>query len=159
MNHQNEPPNDLQTEARLSRILRQAPGYRAPKHLAPKVLAAIRSRESMVWWRHSFAQWPVGWKWAFSLLAPLLMAMFTGAFWTLSAHWDASAALDHLEWWRKAASFWQVGSAIFNVGEILVRQFLNAWLVGAGVVCLAMYLALAGLGTAFLRFAWRKATL
>ncbi len=87
------------------------------------------------------------------------MAMFTGAFWTLSAHWDASAALDHLEWWRKAASFWQVGSAIFNVGEILVRQFLNAWLVGAGVVCLAMYLALAGLGTAFLRFAWRKATL
>jgi len=57
--------NDRRLEARIHRELRALPSLRAPRTLAPRVLAAIAARHAAPWFRRSWNTWPLAMKISF----------------------------------------------------------------------------------------------
>lgn len=53
-------PNEQRLADRLHRKLRALPDLKAPRTLAPRVLAALAARQSLAWYRKSWTHWPVG---------------------------------------------------------------------------------------------------
>jgi hypothetical protein len=51
-----DPKDSL--EAWADRALKQLPERRAPAQFAPKVLAAIRKRQALPWYRRPWLTWP-----------------------------------------------------------------------------------------------------
>ena len=73
---------EQQLEERLDRELKELPELQAPPALAARILSAVSRRAARPWYRRSWQAWPVTLQ-AASL--PILLAMFGGLCWSVSA--------------------------------------------------------------------------
>jgi hypothetical protein len=67
----NEIPEDKLAE-QLDPELRRLTGYRAPRTLAPRVMAAIAARNRAVWWTKPWPEWPAGMRLLFLAVSVVL---------------------------------------------------------------------------------------
>lgn len=137
-------PNPEDIEKLIHRTLRSLPERRAPRSLEQRVMAAIEARQSLPWWRQSFAHWPQAAKAAFLLLSGAFAALlFTivfraGANVGTSSPWtSAMGTLAHAK---------MVLGSITDAGSAIARSIPTLWVYGALAFVGVMYATLVGLG-------------
>lgn len=59
--HENEP-FERELERQIDRRLKRLPAPRAPRSLAPRVMAAIVASERAPWYSRAWSTWPRGWQ-------------------------------------------------------------------------------------------------
>src|SRR5262245_32986514 len=78
--------NQHDLECQVDRTLKRLPEVSAPRTLLPRVLAAVRARAALPWYRQSWQAWPMPLQVATIFL---LVASFAGFFF---AAWELSRA-------------------------------------------------------------------
>jgi hypothetical protein len=144
-------------EDALTEELRRLPDVEAPETLIPRVMALIRAKARLPWWRQTWWHWPPAAQ-LFVLLS------FLGLVIGLSCYgpqaWDALAASplgQAVAGWLQALAPLADGlSALVNAFALIIRQTGTLALILTAVVCLAMYLSCLGLGTMMYRVAFSK---
>ena len=149
------PEIDPHLEALVDEELRQLPPVAAPTTLAPRILAAIQARAAQPWWRRSWWNWPPTAQAAFLLLALAIVSLLAGGSWWLGEDLNAYSqqAAQKLS---LLSAFWQSLQALATAVVLLWQKTAQALLVYALVASLVLYLVCLGLGTVFVRFAWRR---
>ncbi len=142
---------DPQLEQWLARKLRELPDQAAPPSLATNVLATLRARQALPWWRRSWFEWPAKMRWSAAAAVPLVVGLIALLGWQL---WpDLQARYTALVEGRAALG--QTVSTWLELGSAGARDYLSAlpsyvWTIGLGLV-VASYLMCVGLGTVFAR--------
>jgi len=135
-------PEEL--EKLIHQTLRSLPDRRAPRSLEARVLAAIETRQSLAWWRQSFAHWPLAARAAFLVVTGVLAAALIGLFFRSGSTVNPSAVLS-----GPAAFFAHlksIASGLTGFGALLFRSIPVLWIYGGLAFFAAMYAALIGLG-------------
>lgn len=135
-------PEDL--EKMIHETLRALPARRAPRSLEGRVLAAIEARQSLPWWKQSFAHWPLAARVAFLLLTSVLAAVLISLFFHADATAEASSLLSGPL--TLLAHIKAIAVGIGNVGTLVVGSIPSCWIYGALGFIVVMYATLVGLG-------------
>jgi hypothetical protein len=142
-------------EEQLSRRLRALPQQRAPGNLIPGVLAKIAARQSPVWWRRPWLEWPRALQISSGLLFAALVACI---FW-----WQDSATLfvrqaatNWLEHWTLFKAAWAIAQTTFAIAQTLIASVKTLYWVIAAFVALVLYFSVIALGGLFCRVAGTK---
>lgn len=148
------PHDDLDLETLIHRELKALPHLRAPRSLAPRVMAALEARQHVPWYRQAWQNWPMPLQ-AASLVA--LLVAFAGLCvggWQI-AHLPAvvSATNTAGNWFGALNAVWRSVGVLVNA-IATVFSSLGPWVVLACVLALlAGYATCVGLGTMYVRFA------
>jgi hypothetical protein len=144
-------------EQQIDLALRQLPVRKAPPTLAPRVMAAIETRKQRAWWQRPCWTWPL----SIQITAMVIyFAGLSGLFWL----GNAAVTTD----WMSSTPSWISGFggyllslgrgfiSLAEAGSLVINTLLRPWLlVGMGIIFL-MYLSCLGVGTLFVRFAYRR---
>lgn len=137
-------PNPEELEKLIHDTLRSLPGRRAPRSLEQRVMAAIEARQSLPWWRQSFAHWPQAAKAAFLLISGAFAALL------VTIVFRAGADLGTSSPWTSAlntvAHAKMVCGSISDVVATVIRSIPSTWLYGGVAFVVVMYATLIGLG-------------
>jgi hypothetical protein len=128
--------------------LQKLPEHPAPEDVAANVMAAIRVRKTLPWWKKPFTCWPRGMQ---SMLFVLLGTSF-GAIVYLASEPAQAVSLDAVT--ERASSLSWVGTLFSSLADfaLLAAQSLSwQWLLAIGVVFSAMYAACVAAGVALYR--------
>lgn len=149
-----KPDTEERLAALIDRELKQLPEQEAPATLVPRVLAALRQRAALPWYRTAWQTWPYALQVA-SLA--VLGAMFGGLCfggWELSHGATANEVTQVLQQWFSGFSVaGNVLSVIAHAGLLAAQHLGPVFLAGCAFAALAAYLSCLGLGTAFVRLA------
>jgi hypothetical protein len=145
------PPNDDQ-ETWVHQKLRALPDRRAPKNLIPAVLQKIQAGQRAVWWRRPWLEWPLSLRIASAALFGTALA---ASYWwqdsfILFIRQSAASGLAHSNLLKAA---WTIGTTLLAIAQYLVASVKTPFLVVAGMVALALYLAVVAVGALFCRVA------
>jgi hypothetical protein len=143
---------DPKLERLIHRELRSLPDRPAPESLLPRVMAAIRERQSLPWWARPWTSWPRG---AQMVSFLLLLGVLGGLGWGWPTAWEAVGPVETVgipdRLLSPLGTLWQ--GIVTLGGEAMA--YLNAegrpLLLMIGCVVLALYLFCVGLGTALVR--------
>ncbi len=150
---QNLDPYDSQRDAQLEILIRKKldtlTERQAPASLAPRVLAAIRTRIQAPWWQRSWLTWPRSLRLA---LMPVLagyagfLIHLGGLLWQKIdfAAWGSRVAEAVLPITGTGDTLAALANAVLAMAAALLRQ--PAFVAGLGL-CLVMYFACIGFGT------------
>jgi len=153
-----EPHEQLQDwEDALDKELRQLPDAQAPDTLIPRVMAIVRAKAKLPWWRQTWWHWPPA-------AQVLVLLSFLGLVIGLSYYgpqaWEALAAssLGHTVagWLQVFTPLVDGLTALVNAFALILRQTGKLALILAAAVCLALYVSCLGLGTMMYRVAFSK---
>lgn len=149
------PEIDPKLEALIDEELRQLPPVAAPTTLVPRVLAAIQARAARPWWRQSWWNWPWVAQAALLLLALTIVSLLAGGGWWLGEDVNAYSqqAAQKL---GLLSTFWQSLQALAAALALLWEKTAGTLLIYVLAASLVLYLICLGLGTVFVRFAWRR---
>ena len=152
----NEP--NPQLEELLHRKLRELPDRRAPRTLAPRVMAAIRQRQALAWYQRSWTTWPRGLQIAAMLLfAALGVLVFTGLG-PLTAGFNLAWVSSAFAWVSGTVElFWSVLGAVAGAVPVVLRNVNQLLLLAVAGTAFALYLSCIGMGTAFYRLVLKPA--
>ena len=150
MSNQVQPPDSLEQWTR--RQLQALPLRPAPRELSARVLAELRRRAALPWWRKSFLYWPVAARVAFVALCLGLADTSVALLRWLNAE-PRGAELSSLltqpvTWLERANTALQSMQAFF---ELVVRHLPGAWLYGGLLAMILLYVTLFGIGAAAYR--------
>lgn len=144
-------------EHAVTRRLRELPDLPAPETLVPSILASIRARAVVPWYRRSWPAWPVGLQGA-SLV--LMLALFGGLCyggWKFSQAETLGHAMRPIgEWFSAAGLIWRTLAVLGDALFLSVRQLNPTVLIALIAVSFFSYTACIGLGTAFFRHTRRQ---
>jgi len=153
-----DPHEDRQDwVAALDAELRQLPDVQAPETLIPRVMAVVRAKAKLPWWRRTWWHWPPA-------AQVLLLLGFVGLMIGLSYYgplaWNGLAT-SHLGqtlggWLQALTPLWDCLAALINAFALVIRQARTLALVLAAGICLALYLSCLGLGTMMYKVAFSK---
>jgi hypothetical protein len=90
-----KPDTQHELESQVDRVLKGLPEVPAPRTLLPRVLAAVRARAALPWYRQSWQVWPMPLQVATMFV---LVASFGGFFF---AAWELSRAAGYAAVSRK----------------------------------------------------------
>lgn len=150
-----EPKDTLETA--MHEKLRRLPELSAPATLLPRVMAAVRARAALPWWRRSWWEWPIAARTVFTGLvtasvalliyfgSPLLTGLTTTASASVPSHWLATIT-----------DFVKGLESVANAGAVVWRAAAQPVILGLLVISSAMYLLCVGAGTMFVRLALRR---
>jgi hypothetical protein len=125
----------------LHGALRSLPSPKAPRSLAPSVLAAIQAKAARPWWQRPLLEWPIAFRSvALASLASLAVAIF----------YSIGLAGNFTGGFEAFSSFSRVGSNLVTAGWNSVPSF---WIWIGGSMLAASYALLLGLGTVVYRIA------
>jgi hypothetical protein len=143
------PPND---DPFLHRILRDLPDPKSPASLAPAVLARLRVRAAIPWWRLPILQWPLAARiTGFAVLAALVIGFGYALGWIPNFEEDAGGVLapeGPLAPWQVAWSGFHAFRTSLATSASLVPLTVW-WTVGASI--LTAYLGCLGFVTLLYR--------
>jgi hypothetical protein len=153
-----EPYEHLQDwEEALDEELRQLPDTPAPETLIPRVMAVVRAKAGLPWWRRTWWHWPPA---AQVLVLLSFLGLLMGVGWYGPAAWDALAASQPGQtvaaWLQALDPLADCLAALASAFALVIKQAGTLALVLAAVICLAMYLSCLGLGTMMYRVAFSK---
>ena len=141
-------------EALIDCELKQLPELAAPPSLLPRVLAAIRQRLSIPWYRRAWQTWPRGLQAAsLALLVAMLVGISVAALGLREAANLSEPAQNARQWLSGAEVIWNTLTVLVRAAELSARQ-LGALSIAACIFAgTAAYISCLGLGTAFVRLA------
>jgi len=154
-----EPTDRERQLARLfESTLRDVPLRRAPSTLEARVMAELRHRASLPWWRRSFSHWPVRARAGFGLGSAALIAwiLVGGASLMDMVQSLPEAGGRWLPWGRLAAA---LAEAVGELAAAIARAVPIAWVYEGLAVSAVLYAALFGLGIAGYRTLYRSSAL
>jgi len=153
MNKESEREQDQKLEQLFDDTLRTLPYQRAPGTLEGRVLDALQRRA--IWWRRSFAHWPLPARTAFVVMCAgfVGLAMLAGN-WTVLAVGSLSAS-DALVVFpaHQALGLLSVAALLISVP---IRVLSPLWLYSALASGAALYVILFGLGAVAYRTLYLK---
>jgi hypothetical protein len=132
----------------IHRQLQKLPEREAPEDLLANVMAAVRARENLPWWKQPFTSWPRGMQ---TLLFVVLGAAFGAAVYLAAKPADA-LSLDAVT--EHASSLSWVATLFGSLTDYLLLAVQNMsweWLMGIAIVFCVMYAACLGAGVALYR--------
>ncbi|HNQ87072.1 MAG TPA: hypothetical protein PKM73_00405 [Verrucomicrobiota bacterium] len=139
---------------RLDRELKRLPDRCAPASLIPRVLAAIRERERLPWYRRPFTGWPGPMR--LVVLAGLVGLLGVATWALVEVVWGWNWGERFPEWAGCATvvrAVWSAADSLAGALVVVVRQ-AGGWVLGASLLLAGtMYLSCVGLGTAAFRLA------
>lgn len=145
---------EKQLEERIDCELKDLPELQAPPALAARIMSAVRHRAARPWYRRSWQAWPVTFQ-AASL--PILLAMFGGLCWSVSALAHRVASVPAVQQVAGGIAGLRVFLRTLNVlGDAVILSFRHFGMGYLAVVFIALFLVYAacvGLGTLSLRLA------
>jgi hypothetical protein len=148
---------EQQLEERLDRELKELPELQAPPALAARILSAVSRRAARPWYRRSWQAWPVSLR-AASL--PILLAMFGGLCWSVSAlaHTVASAPATQKIAGELAGLrlIWRTLSVLSDAAILSFRHLGPGFLAAVFIALVLAYVACLALGTLSLRLAMAR---
>jgi hypothetical protein len=137
-----KPHDEQKLEQLIHHTLRALPQRKAPRSLESRVLAGIAARQTLPWWRQSFAHWPLAVRAAFFVLAGGLAA---GLVWL-----GATGSADWLRAFRgflaPVVQVRAVAAFVADLGATVFRSIPTLWLYGGIAFIATLYAALIGLG-------------
>jgi hypothetical protein len=142
-------PDSEEFEKLIHRTLRSLPERRAPRSLELRVLAAIEARQSLPWWRQSFAHWPHAAQAVFLLLSGVIAAILVTLVFRTGAEVEAASP-----WTSAMSNLRHARLVLASLGEACAAVFRGIpplWLYGGLAFLAAMYATLVGLGAAAYR--------
>ena len=150
------PHPDPQLEAWADRQLKSLPQLRAPRTLAPRILAALDAQQAISP-AQGWAAWPMGLRLA-SLggLALVFLALCLGV-WQATHSSAVTDATQHVTGFFSLLG--SLGSALGSVLGAFVqvaKRLGPIWLSLIAFVVVAGWISFLGLGTAFARLAWSR---
>jgi hypothetical protein len=145
-----EPNKDWETW--LHQRLRSLPATRAPKNLIPAVLQKIAARQSSVWWKRPWLEWPLAVQ---IVSAAVFCGTLATAYWCqdsliLLLRQSAASGLGH---WSFLNAAWTITETLLGIAQYLVASIKTPFLMIAGMLALALYLAVVALGALLCRVA------
>lgn len=141
-------PEEL--EKLIHQNLRALPDRAAPRSLESRVLAAIEARQSLPWWRQSFAHWPMAARGAFLVVTGILAALLIGLFFRSGVAVDGKAVVSGPL--AVLAQLRTIVGGIGAAGSMVLRSIPSYWLYGGLAVIGVMYATLLGLGATAYRY-------
>jgi hypothetical protein len=149
------PETDL--ENLIHRELRRLPGWKAPTTLAPRVIAAIQAQANRAWWQQPFWAWPGLVQVGFFGLLLVIVGVFARFGWWLGKIMTSETWPRPVQHFIElAGSLWDGLTTLVNAFSLVMHSGLQPWLWGLAGLSVIMYLSCVGVGTVFLRFAWKK---
>jgi len=148
---------EQQLEERLDRELKELPELQAPPALAARILSAVSRRAARPWYRRSWQAWPVSLR-AASL--PILLAMFGGLCWTVSALAHTVVAAPAIQKLvgelAGLRAIWRTLNVLGDAAILSFRHLGPAFVAAVFVALLLAYAACVALGTLSLRLAMAR---
>jgi hypothetical protein len=139
----------MKPEPMLNELLRGLPLRRAPAALEYRVCRELERRAARPWWFRGFSQWPAGARTSFVAVCIAIIGLTAGdGAWTVIERMLTNAAVAPLSWTHTTAA--AIRSAC-EVAALLVRVIPVAWIYGALMAGVALYMALFGLSAAAYR--------
>ena len=146
-------------EKLVHRSLREIPDRRAPQSLESRVLAELRRRASLPWWRQSYAHWPALARCVFfvasagfaAAVVAILVDVIRGAG-AAEAGIEVSQSL--LGSFDEAQSLWAFA---WQTGATVLHSIPSLWLYGSLALIALCYATVVGVGATAYRVFVQKA--
>jgi hypothetical protein len=152
-----KPDTQNELECQVDRVLKRLPEISAPRTLMPRVLAAVRARAALPWYRQSWQAWPMPLQVATIFV---LVASFGGFFF---ATWELSRAAGYAAVRQEIGAMFSGLAVIGNVLGVLitalrlvVEKLGTAFIFGCLAAGALAYSVFIGLGTVYLRLAFSQ---
>jgi hypothetical protein len=149
--------NDSQLELEISRELKALPELTAPATVANRVLAALKLRLNVPWYRRSWVTWPLALRMA-SLAA--MLALFGGlclAGWEISRTETIVSATHRAgQWFSGLNTIGSVLNILAGSAALVVKKLGTTFIVACLVAACLGYAIFLGLGTVYFRLAFTK---
>ena len=149
-----KPDSQQRLESQVDRLLKRLPEVSAPRTLMPRVLAAVRARAALPWYRQSWQAWPMPLQVATIVV---LVASFGGFFF---ATWELSRAAGYAVIRQEIVGMFSGLTVIGNVLGVLisalrlvVEKLGTVFIFGCLAAAALAYSIFIGLGTVYLRLA------
>jgi len=151
------PDNQHELECQVDRVLKRLPEVSAPRTLLPRVLALVRARAAMPWYRQSWQAWPMPLQVATIFV---LVASFGGFFF---AAWELSRAAGYAavrqeigEMLSGVAVVGNVLGVLINAIRLVIERLGTAFIIGCLAAAALAYSIFIGLGTVYVRLAFSQ---
>jgi hypothetical protein len=133
----------------IHQLLHNLPDRPAPATLEARVMATIAARESLVWWKRPFMQWPAFWRGLFLVISVLIAVAGVTGFLILhrqgSGHFLAAI---HFGPWLETVTlgraFVTIGHALHIVGDALPSLVPRDWILAGAAAYAAVLLMILG---------------
>jgi hypothetical protein len=149
--------NDRHLELEISRELKALPELTAPATVANRVLAALKLRLNVPWYRRSWVTWPLALRMA-SLAA--MLALFGGlclAGWEISRTETIVSATHRAgQWFSGLNTIGSVLNILAGSAALVVKKLGTTFIVACLVAACLGYAIFLGLGTVYFRLAFTK---
>jgi len=143
-------PEDL--ERFVHKALREIPEHRAPSTLELRVLAEIRRRAELPWWRQSYAAWPVAARVAFVAASGLAAAALVLGFVLATRNTATVQVAGSLsENFGMFFALRSMAAGALDTSGVVFRAIPSLWLYGTLAVLGACYATVIGVGAATYR--------
>lgn len=150
-------PNPDNLEKAVHETLRGLPGRKAPSTLESRVLAEITRRQSLPWWKRSWAFWPTPVRWTFLVFSAALCGLLIAAG---AAVFDAGSAQRFGNFFAQPLSaFSAVLSALQAISHAcrdIIRLIPPLWLYGALAAVSLLYSIVFLVGATAYRVLWQS---
>lgn len=152
-----KPEQQDPLERRVDQLLKELPDLPAPNTLAPRVMAGIRARFSLPWYRQSWQTWPL-------LLQVVTLSVLVVSFGALTfAAWQlgraaglAAVRQEIVEMFSGVGAVWNVLSVLVGAIRLVVERLGTGFIVGCLAAAALAYGLFVGLGTVYLRLVFAQ---
>lgn len=152
-----KPANQHDLECQVDRVLKRLPEVPAPQTLLPRVLAAVRARAALPWYRQSWQAWPMPLQIATILVLVASFGVFLFASWELSRAAGYAAVRQEIgEMFSAVAVIGNVLGVLVSALRLVVEKLGTGFIIGCLAAAGLAYSIFIGLGTVYLRLAFSQ---
>lgn len=152
--NENENPR---LEAAIDRELKALPNLRAPQRLLPRVMAVIKERAELTWYRRAWQTWPVSLQVVSMLVLLVAFAgLCLGSWQLIHAPVVVSAASEASGWFSILNTTWSTLGVLANALALAFRSLGPLVLFGIMMALLLGYAVCVGFGTLYVRLAFAR---
>jgi hypothetical protein len=152
-----KPDPEYELERQVDRVLKRLPEIPAPRTLMPRVLAMVRTRAGLPWYRQSWQAWPMPLQVATIFVLLLSFGGFCFAAWGLSRAAGYAAVRQEIgEMFSGLAVVGNVLGVLFTAIRLAVEKLGTAFIIGCFAAAALAYSVFIGLGTVYVRLAFSQ---
>jgi len=152
-----KPDTQHELERQVDRVLKRLPEIPAPHTLLPRVLAMVRARATLPWYRKSWQAWPMPLQVATIFVLVVSFGGFCFAAWGLSRAAGYAAVRQEIgELFSGVAVIGNVLGVLISAMRLVVEKLGTAFIIGSFAAAALAYSVFIGLGTVYVRLAFSQ---